>query len=253
MELELTPLFISILAITGLISGVINTIAGGGSNLTLPALMMMGMPADAANATNRVGVFMQSLAAIQGFSAHGKMPTHDLKGIMIPLCIGGLVGSISASFMPVSFLKPVLLFTMLSLSAVILIRPSTVFPGPDETSKLVKGNVQAWWMLLFAGWYGGFVQAGVGFILIAAIGGTLRYDLVRTNALKVLAAGAFTLIALVVFIWRDQVMWVPGLILAASTVVGAKIGVKLSLNVDPKFMKWFLFVMTLAASAAAFL
>ncbi|MFQ3229561.1 sulfite exporter TauE/SafE family protein [Reinekea sp.] len=251
--MELTPLFITILAVTGLISGVINTIAGGGSNLTLPALMMMGLPADAANATNRVGVFMQSVAAVQGFASRGKMPTHDLKGIMIPLCVGGLLGSISASFMPVSFLKPVLLFTMLSLSTVILFRPSTVFPDEGEESLLVKGNAKAWWMLLFAGWYGGFVQAGVGFILIAAIAGSLRYDLVRTNALKVLAAGAFTLIALSVFIWRDQVVWIPGLILAASTIVGARIGVRLSLKVDPKFMKWFLFVMTLVASAAAFI
>jgi uncharacterized membrane protein YfcA len=252
MIMELSPLLIFMLASTGLIAGVINTLAGGGSNLTLPALMIIGLPADAANATNRVGVFMQSVVAIQGFNAHGKMPKHDLKGIMIPLCIGGLVGSVCASFFPVSYLKPVLLITMLSLSTVILFRPSTVFPSPDESSLLVAGNPKAWWMLLFAGWYGGFVQAGVGFILIAAIAGGLRYDLVRTNALKVLAAGAFTFIALAVFIWRDQVVWIPGLILAASTMLGAKIGVKLALNVNPKFMKWFLFVMTLAASIAAF-
>ena len=108
-------------------------------------------------------------------------------------------------------------------------------------------------MLFFAGLYGGFVQAGVGFVLIAAIAGGLRYDLVRANALKVLCAAAFTSISLAVFIWQDQIVWVPGLILGVSSMAGAHIGVKLSMKISQVFMKWFLFVMTLVASLAALL
>jgi len=77
---ELTPLFVVILLATGVLAGIINTMAGGGSNLTLPALMMMGLPADVANATNRVGVFLQCLVGMRGFDKQGRLEKGDLKG-----------------------------------------------------------------------------------------------------------------------------------------------------------------------------
>ena len=248
---ELTPLFVVILVAMGLVAGVINTVAGGGSNLTLPALMMMGLPADVANATNRVGVFLQCLVGMRGFDKQGRLEKGDLKGIMIPTLIGGFAGAVAASILPVSFLKPILLGTMVTVALVILIRPSAIMPAADELALRVADSPKAWWGLWLAGFYGGFVQAGVGFVLIAALAGVLRYDLVRANALKMLCTAAFTLVALVVFIWQGLIAWVPGLILAVGTMAGAKIGVKLALNVSQRTLKWFLFLMTLCASAAA--
>jgi len=248
---ELTPLFVVILLATGVLAGIINTMAGGGSNLTLPALMMMGLPADVANATNRVGVFLQCLVGMRGFDKQGRLEKGDLKGILIPTLVGGLAGALAASFLPVALLKPVLLGTMVTVALVILIRPSAIMPAADEQILKVADSSTAWWGLWLAGFYGGFVQAGVGFVLIAALAGALRYDLVRANALKMLCTAAFTLVALVVFIWRDQIVWIPGLVLAVGTMTGAKIGVKLALNISQRALKWFLFVMTLCASIAA--
>lgn len=248
---ELTPLFVVILLVTGVLAGIINTLAGGGSNLTLPALMMMGLPADVANATNRVGVFLQCLVGMRGFDKQGRLEKVDLKGIMIPTLVGGLVGALAASFLPAALLKPVLLGTMVTVALVILVRPNAIMPAADEQPLMVADSSKAWWGLWLAGFYGGFVQAGVGFVLIAALAGVLRYDLVRANALKMLCTAAFTLVALVVFIWRDQIAWVPGLVLAVGTMTGAKIGVKLALNISQRALKWFLFLMTLCASIAA--
>lgn len=248
---ELTPLFVVILLVTGVLAGIINTLAGGGSNLTLPALMMMGLPADVANATNRVGVFLQCLVGMRGFDKQGRLEKVDLKGILMPTLVGGFVGALAASFLPVALLKPVLLGTMVTVALVILIRPSAIMPAADEQPLMVADSSKAWWGLWLAGFYGGFVQAGVGFVLIAALAGVLRYDLVRANALKMLCTAAFTLVALVVFIWRDQIAWVPGLVLAVGTMTGAKIGVKLALNISQRALKWFLFLMTLCASIAA--
>lgn len=251
--MELSIWFILLLSVTGFVAGIINTMAGGGSNLTLPALMMLGLPADVANATNRVGVFMQSLVGARGFHAHGQMPLQDLKGILIPTLSGGLAGAVLASWMPTTILKPVLLLTMISMSVVILIRPSVVIPGPDEPHKWVRDHRSSFVMLFIAGIYGGFVQAGVGFVLIAAIAGGLRYDLVKTNALKVVCTLAFTSVALAVFIARGQVSWLPGLVLAIATMAGAQIGVRMAMKVSQRFMKWFLLLMTVAASIGAML
>jgi len=107
--------------------------------------------------------------------------------------------------------------------------------------------------LFFAGVYGGFVQAGVGFVLIAALAGGLRYDLVKTNALKMLCTAALTVAALAVFVWQGLVAWLPGIILACGSVVGAKIGVRMALKASQRGLKWFLFVMTLVASLFALL
>jgi len=250
---ELTLLTISLLLVTGFIAGVINTLAGGGSNLTIPALMVMGLPADVANATNRVGVLLQSVAGVRGFHRHGKLDAADTVPVLIPNLLGGIVGAVFAAWMPVTLLKPILLGTMIGMSLLILLRPSVVAPPPGTRPIPVRERPLAWVALFAAGVYGGFVQAGVGFVLIAALAGSLRYDLVRTNALKMLCTGAFTLVALLVFIVDDLVLWIPGLILGISTMFGAALGVRLAIKVSQDMLKWFLFLMTLCASAAALL
>ncbi len=242
-----------LLLVLGLVAGVINTLAGGGSNLTIPALMISGMPPDIANATNRVGVMMQSLAGLKGFHDNDKLPTGDLKGILVPTVLGGLVGGAVASFAPVSLLKPALLLTMLGMAALMLIKPSVVMPEPGTPTRRVSETRGAALALFAAGFYGGFVQAGVGFVLIAALAGTLRYDIVSTNALKILCTVGFTVVALAIFIYNGQIAWVPGLILALGSSAGAWLAVKISIKVEPRTLKWFLFVMTLVAVVAAML
>jgi len=250
--MEFDFLQIIVLLVLGYIAGIINTLAGGGSNLTLPALMVFGLPADIANATNRVGVFLQAIWGAKAFHGHGELPLHDIKGIFIPLSLGGILGALAASYAPVSYLKPVLLITMISLSLVILIKPSVVMPEPGTIPNRVRQTPSSWVMLFLSGLYGGFVQAGVGFVLIIALAGSLRYDLVKSNALKLLCTLGFTSIALAIFILRDQVAWVPGLILASTMMVGAHHGVKLAIKAKPESLKWFLFIMTVCGSAAAF-
>jgi len=251
MDITLAHAFL--LLATGLVAGVINTLAGGGSNLTLPALMVMGMPADIANATNRVGVVLQTLVAARGFKKHDKLPVDDIGPVLLPTLVGGAVGAVAASFAPEGILKPLLLGAMVTMTVVMLVKPTLVSPPAGTAPFKVKDRPAAWWWLLVAGFYGGFVQAGVGFILIAALAGTLRYDLVRTNALKVVCTLAFTVIALVVFIVRDQVLWLPGLVLACGTMAGAQIAVKFAIRAKAETLKWFLFIMTICGSAAALL
>ena len=250
--MDINFLQIVTLLVLGYIAGIINTLAGGGSNLTLPALMVLGMPADVANATNRVGIFLQTLWGAKSFHGHGELPLHDIRGIFIPVAIGGIIGALAASYAPVTYLKPVLLITMLSMSFIILIKPSVVLPEPGTIPNIVSKTPSSWIMLFFSGLYGSFVQAGVGFVLIMALAGSLRYDLVKSNALKLLCTLGFTSIALIIFILRDQVSWVPGLILAVTMMLGAHHGVKFAIKARPESLKWFLFIMTLCGSAAAF-
>lgn len=247
MELNLTA--IALLAGTGFLAGGINTIAGGGSNLTLPMLMMLGLPADLANGTNRVAVLMQCVVGVAGYDKHNTLDRPAIAPVLVPTLLGGVPGALGAALMPNLYLKPVLLVTILSMSVLILLRPEVIAPPAGTPTQSPEDNPKAWWALFAAGIYGGFVQAGVGFILLAALAGGLRYDLVRANALKMTCALAFTVVALAIFIAFDQVSWVPGFIVAAGTMAGAHLAVKVAVKASQNSIKWFLFTMTLVAVA----
>ena len=245
MQLDL--LSVALLAITGFVAGGINTVAGGGSNLTLPALMMFGLPADIANGTNRVAILMQSIVGVAGYDKHKTLDRPAIIPILIPCLIGGGLGALLAAIIPNLYLKPILLLTILCMSIIILIRPDIIAPPVGTQTLSPKGNQSAWWGLFIAGVYGGFVQAGVGFILLAALAGGLRYDLVRANALKMVCALAFTIVAMIIFVAFDLVWWVPGFILASGSMVGAHIAVKIAIKASQESIKWFLFAMTILA------
>lgn len=252
MDFELTVPSVLLLAGAGYLAGFINTIAGGGSMLTLPAFMMLGLPADVANGTNRVGILLQSLAGARGFHRQGRLAPHMIVPTLVPTLAGSLAGSLAASYLPVSWLKPALLGTMVAMAVLMLVQPTIVAPPPGTVPYRLGQRPLAWVGLLFAGIYGGFVQAGVGFILIAALAGGLRYDLVRTNALKLAITATLTMVALVVFIARDQVLWVPGLVMAVGTVIGATMSVRFAVSVPQSVLKWILFVMVLLTCVGAY-
>ena len=239
-----------ILIAIGLMAGVINTLAGGGSNLSLPALMMYGLPADIANATNRVSVLMQSITASRGFYNHDKVDAASVKDTFFPLLFGGLIGAIAASYINVELLKPLLLGTMIAVSLWVVLKSDT---QTEEHSKRKScfDNKFALLATFASGFYGGFVQAGVGFVLIATFVGALNYDLLRANAMKVVATVIFTGIALLVFVFRDQVAWLPGILLGIGSMIGAQIAVKFAIDVKPKTLKIMVLVMTIFASVAA--
>lgn len=234
-----------------LVAGAINTIAGGGSNLVVPTLMIFGMPAEVANATNRVGIWIESVVAVSEFRRHKQLETFDLRAILIPIGIGGLCGALIAAFAPSAILKPLLIGTMLTMSCVVLIRPAVISPPSGMHIRVVKDTPMAWVGLFVAGLYGGFVQAGVGFLLLAALAGTLKYNMVRANALKLVCTLAFTTVSLAIFIWQDQVDWWVGLILTVGYVAGAFIGVKMTVFADPQFLRWVVFGATVLAGGAA--
>ncbi len=251
MELDLFA--VTLLAVTGFLAGGINTVAGGGSNLTLPALMMLGLPADIANGTNRIAVTLQCAVGVAGFDRHQSLDRPAIIPILIPTLIGGVIGAITAALIPNLYLKPVLLITILTMSAVILVKPGVIAPPPGTPTRSPTQYPAAWWGLFATGLYGGFVQAGVGFILLAALAGGLRYDLLRANALKMTCTLAFTLVSVGVFVYFDQVSWVPGLILASGNMLGAHLAVKVAIKASQNSIKWFLFLMTVFAVIGGFL
>ena len=252
-HVSLTWLTAIVLALAGILGGFVNTIAGGGSMVTLPALMLLGMPADHANGTNRVGILWQSLAGIRGFNKSGALEKSAILPMLLPTVSGAVVGALSTTWLPPDLLKPLLLGSMILIALVMLIFPDVVAPPEGTKAYSLRERPLGILMLFGAGLYGGFVQAGVGFVLVAALAAGLRYDLVRTNALKVVCTALFSVASLVIFTLTDRVEWVTGAMLAAGMATGALLGVRFALNVNQRFIRSVLFVVVCLASASALL
>lgn len=251
--MELTIWHYLAVAVLGIAAGIINILAGGGSNLILPLLMAFGLPPDIANGSNRVGVFFQSLAGIRGFRKAGALPAHDLRGILLPTAAGGLAGSVLASVLPNEVLKPVLLACILGVAALTFLKPQLLLPPRGAQERKVAETRGAPALLFAAGVYGGFAQASVAFLLLPVLAGVLHYNLLHANALKLVCTLAFTVVALVVFVAGGQVWWDVGLVLAAGSAAGSMIGVKVALKLPQETLRNILFAMTVVAVAAAFL
>jgi uncharacterized membrane protein YfcA len=211
---------------SGAIAGALNVVAGGGSFLTLPILIFTGLPAGVANGTNRVGILLQNMAGVWGFRRYGLIERRWLVAAALPTMLGGVLGTLLALRVADDAFKRILAFLMIAVTLWTLwdpIRPSTGRPGGASPT-------HAWFLaagFFVAGIYAGFVQAGVGFFLLA-ITTLAGYDLVRGNAMKIFCVLVSTPLSLALFAADGQVAWVPGLFLGIGNALGGLVGVHLT-------------------------
>jgi uncharacterized membrane protein YfcA len=247
----MTLIEIIILIIAGLFVGFINTLAGGGSIISLSILMLLGLPANVANGTNRIGILFQNIAAVASFKQQKVLETKKALIVAIPAVIGSLIGAWIAVDINEQIFERAIAIIMIVMLIFILFNPQKLLYGNRE---LVEKKVGFWQIILFffIGIYGGFIQLGIGYFLIASIVLGLGYDLVKTNAVKVFIVLLYTPFTLAIFIWNDQVNWAYGLVLTIGTFIGATIASRLAVKKGVNFVKWVIVVVILFTSAHLF-
>ena len=224
----------TLLFLVGLMAGTLNVIAGGGSFLTIPLLIFMGLPPIVANGTNRVGILCQNITASWSFQRHGVVDWKYVRWATGPAVIGALLGSKVAIVIGDEIFKNILAVLMIAVTLWTLWDPLKHKNNEEESKPFNRPALMGGFFLV--GIYGGFVQAGVGFMILAAT--TLAgLDLVKGNAVKVLSILAYTFISLAIFAWEGKVDWILGLVLAAGTMVGSQIGVHLTVLKGHKWIK----------------
>ena len=171
--------------------------------------------------------------------------------MLIPTLSGASLGAFLTLWINPDILKYVLLSAMIAIALLMLLSPHVIAPPEGTREYTIRERPFGFVMLFGAGLYGGFVQAGVGFVLIAALSAELRYDLVRANALKVVCTAVLSFVSLGVFAAAGRVEWIAGVILALGATVGATLSVKLALNVEQRVIKWLLFVMVCLTCGSA--
>ncbi|MDF1562101.1 MAG: sulfite exporter TauE/SafE family protein [Deltaproteobacteria bacterium] len=243
------PLALLVLALVGVVAGVINTLAGGGSLLTLPALVFLGLPAGVANGTNRISVLVQSLSATATFAREGERPFRQAGRLALPTLAGALAGAYLATRWPGDAFRPVLGGVLVVMGLLTALRPR-LLEGREQVATTGPLHLLG---LFLVGAYGGFAQAGVGFLLLFLLVGGLGHALARANALKVVLVALFTGLSLLVFGLSAQVAWLPGVALAVGAGLGGIAGARLAMKVQARWLRYPVALFALASGISLLL
>lgn len=222
----------------GGVAGVINAMAGGGSTLTVPLLVLAGVPGNDANGSNRVGILTSNIATAASFHRQGVTAYREASKVIAPVVVGSLLGSLAIGRLGDDTFETVFGLLMLPILVLSLRKPK---PRTDGEPWSLTVTVAVFFLI---GLYGGAVQAGVGLVLLAALT-RAGYDLVRANVIKVLITLAVTAIALPVFIVQGRVQWGPAIVLAVGLAAGGWVGARIAVEGGERVIRIVMAVATL--------
>lgn len=234
--------------LSGIASGFLNVVGGGGSLITLPLLTLLGMDLGVANGTNRIAILMQNITAVRSFYKDKVLPVKLSLLCAVPATVGSVLGSYVVVNIPLFLLKKIVGVVLLVMAVFIVLRPS-MWSGQEKEKLNVPLIILAFFGI---GFYGGFIQAGVGFFFVFFTAVLLGLDLVRNNALKVFIVLLYTPISLLVFLLNGKVQPLAGLVLGLGSMIGAQLGAKFAVKKGVTWLRYILLA-TVVASGISYL
>lgn len=232
----------------GIPAGWLNVMAGGGSMLTVPLLLFMGIPGPAANGTNRIGILMQNIVAVRTFHKQGFGDFKLSMSLAAVASIGAIGGALVGTRLEGEWFDRVLALVLLGMLLLMATGKKSA-PIQSSGSAPAKNLLLGHALMFLAGIWGGFIQIGVGFILMPILHRVLGLDLVRVNMHKVFIVLVFTVIALLVFASQVEIYWQAGIALALGTMLGGWLGTRSSIRYGEAWIKPVLYVAVLAVIA----
>lgn len=238
---------ITALIVTGVMVGFINTLAGGGTIISLSVFLIMGLPIDVANGTNRIAVILQNMTSSHAFYQKKVLDIRKGSWLALPAIIGSILGAwLAVDIDRESFGKAIAVVMLLMIFFMFFKTEKFLKGRPELMAKKVSW-VQ-FVIFFFIGIYGGMFQVGVGYFLLAALVAGAGFDLIRANALKVWVVLLYTVFALAVFVGNNAVDWKFGLIHAIGNIIGAYIASHMAVQKGITFVKWVIVVVIVLTS-----
>ena len=247
--MNLTEIILLVLA--GISVGFINTLAGGGSIISLSLLMFLGLPATVANGTNRIAITLQTLTATRNFKKAGLLSSR--KGLLlgIPAVAGAVAGSFIAVEINEALFEKVMVVIMFIMLFFVFYKPSVWLKGKIELQNKKSSPLQ-YVIFFFIGVYGGFIHAGIGYLLLMALVLGAGFDLLQANALKVLIVFMYVPFTLIVFIISGQVNYLYGFVLAVGNIIGAIVASKFAVKKGAPFLRWVILAVVILTALHVF-
>lgn len=200
-------------------AGVINTLAGNGSAITLTFLTeVLGLPGNMANGTNRLGIFSQTVMGSWVFFREGRLDLRASRSYVLLTLLGAVPGVWLALHISNDGFRQVFGVLLVLMLLVILVKPERWLSATPRHAALRPALLVP--ALLLLGFYGGFIQMGMGIFFLAVMVLGAGQDLIRANAVKGLVVALFTLMAILIFHWKGMIDWKIGLVLASGQALG---------------------------------
>ncbi len=234
--------------IVGFTAGFINTLAGGGSAISLPFLIFLGLPVNVANGTNRIAILLQNAVGTSGFAKEKVLDFKKGSALALASVLGAIPGAIIANNLNEVLMRRMVGGVLIIMLLLIIFKPDVWIKSNTEKYQH-RNPVISFLVFFLIGAYGGFIQIGTGFFLLAGLVLVEKLDLIKANAIKVFLILVYTPLALVVFIINKQVDFKLGLILALGNMAGAWIGSKVAVSWGTKFIRWVLIIALSGSSA----
>ena len=229
----------------GLAAGFFNVVAAGGSLLTIPMLIFLGLPPLEANGTNRIAIIAQNIMAVSRYQKKKLIPYSFAIWPAISATIGSVLGAMIVAELDEHLFNRILAIVMALVAFTLLVSPKQVVSEPRITGK------HKWLAVLgffFVGIYGGFLHAGIGVFMLLLLTGVSRYNLVSANAIKIFVALVYVAASFGVFLFHGAVNWKYGLILAVGNTLGGWVGTHVVVNKGDKWIKVILIAVVIGMS-----
>lgn len=214
------------LIIGGFIAGIINSLAGNGSAITLTLLLTFGLDASLANATNRVGVLLQTTTSVLSFkrSKRTALLMKDAIWFFIPTILGSVAGAFLAIGTPPQVLEYVIGIVMMVLLGTLILQPKKWLISTDSSKH--KKTFSNWVLFFLIGVYGGFIQMGIGIMMLATLVLSAKYSLKDANIIKLVLAFILIIPSFIIYYISGDIQWIPGLALGLGAMAGAYVGTR---------------------------
>jgi uncharacterized membrane protein YfcA len=230
-----------VIAVAAFVAGAINSIAGGGTLISFPALMYIGVPPVMANATNTVAIWPGSFAGVLGFREDIKKLQRWLLWLMIPSLLGGLAGALILLHTPEKTFARIV--PLLILGATLLLAAQEMITRKLNRFLSSHENPSRGWIIFaftfqfLVSIYGGYFGAGMGILMLAALGLIGMHDMHQMNGLKNLLAICINGVAAMYFALHGAVVWSHVLIMAVASILGGFAGARLAHRLGRKFVR----------------
>jgi uncharacterized protein len=240
----------------GLFAGAVNSVAGGGSLISFPAMMAFGIPAIVANATNTAGIWPGSLSSAITYSREFKPDRTLLLTLLLPSMIGGLIGAVVLVVTPPALFGELVPFLVLFATLLFASRGlmDRLIKRKTEDGQIsLFGRIWGFLFQLFVATYGGYFGAGIGILILGSFSIMGMRDIHKMNGLKTLVGTMINLIAFGYFAIRGLVIWPIALVMAAGTVIGGFSGARLSKHIDQRILRAFIIIVGIGVSVWLYL
>ncbi len=246
---------LALVAVAGLLAGAVNTLAGGGTLLVYPALLASGLPPVSANITSLIGLIPGYIGGAFAYRREILRERRRMPVLAIATVLGAVAGAVILLSTPGRLFQLVIPYLVLFSSLLLLVQPwlsrrlapTVETPDAQRTSPIAASSV------FLGSIYGSYFSAGVGVLLLAFLGATIREDFQRINGLKNALSLLIIITGAVVYVFSSQVNWWWVLVLLPSSALGGVVGGRLARKLNADILRYIVCALGLALAVALFI